>query len=287
MEDLDLDAPQTMPPPPVDTRAEIEMQPVEPQDFYQRVAGVKQQIADARGLIAELERTQANIETAVDQGQLKDICSATTTKLTQIDRLLGTIRNALKQLAAERDQFKSGSAEGRIRRNMTDLLSRKFMEVMEMYNRSQLAYKDRAGKRLQRTRDITRGPDSEPSDPTMDSAEQLATMDLTNSAHDTQLREMVERNQDIRHLEQSIRELHQLFNDFHVLVEGSQEYLDQIESNLMEADEYMVKGNDELMKAKKTQNSNRKCMCCLFFLFIILGVLVVSGALGGILGATL
>jgi t-SNARE complex subunit (syntaxin) len=80
---------------------------------------------------------------------------------------------------------------------------------------------------------------------------------------------------DVLRLEQSVAELHQMFLDLALLVEQQGEMLDQIEFQVRTAANYVEQGNQEVVKALKSQKSARKKKCCLLFVGITIILIIV------------
>ena len=116
------------------------------------------------------------------------------------------------------------SADLRIRKTQHSTLSRKFVEVMTEYNRTQTDYRERCKNRIQRQLEITGR--------TTTDAELEDMLEQGNSAVFTQgiimdtaqakqtLADIEARHADIIKLETSIKELHDMFMDMAMLVES-------------------------------------------------------------------
>ena len=87
--------------------------------------------------------------------------------------------------------------------------------------------------------------------------------------------------QDVLTLEASVNELHQMFLDFALLTEQQGDLLDQIETQVKAASDYIDDGNTDLVSAIELQKSIRRKQCC-----VIVTVLVVIGIIVLIVMAT-
>ena len=74
--------------------------------------------------------------------------------------------------------------------------------------------------------------------------------------------EINERHTAVKELERQLLGLHQIFLDMAVLVEAQGEMLDNIETQVAKANEYVNQGNKALTTAKELQKNTRKWMCC-------------------------
>eukprot|EP00735_Rhodelphis_limneticus_P001110 TRINITY_DN1166_c0_g1::TRINITY_DN1166_c0_g1_i1::g.17279::m.17279 TRINITY_DN1166_c0_g1::TRINITY_DN1166_c0_g1_i1::g.17279 ORF type:complete len:134 (+),score=26.76,sp/O64791/SY124_ARATH/37.76/8e-16,SNARE/PF05739.14/1.3e-14,DUF3040/PF11239.3/1.2e+03,DUF3040/PF11239.3/0.00077,Fusion_gly/PF00523.13/0.0019,Tropomyosin_1/PF12718.2/0.0092,CHASE3/PF05227.8/0.028,ETRAMP/PF09716.5/4.2e+03,ETRAMP/PF09716.5/0.025,DUF1510/PF07423.6/0.065,Herpes_US9/PF06072.6/0.097,MMPL/PF03176.10/0.18,DUF3753/PF12575.3/3.9e+0 len=88
-----------------------------------------------------------------------------------------------------------------------------------------------------------------------------------------------ERNQGIKQIERDLEELHGCFVDLSVMVDAQQDSLDQIESNVSQADATLERGLEELSNASELQKKARKKMCCIIaiILVVILIILLATG----------
>jgi t-SNARE complex subunit (syntaxin) len=72
-----------------------------------------------------------------------------------------------------------------------------------------------------------------------------------------------------------LAELHQMFLDFALLTEEQGELLDQIESQVKSASDYIVEGEEELKRASVLQQKLRKKQCCIIITcLVIIGIIV-------------
>ena len=127
------------------------------------------------------------------------------------------------------------SADLRIRKTQHSTLSRKFVEVMTEYNRTQTDYRERCKNRIQRQLEITGR--------TTTDAELEDMLEQGNSAVFTQgiimdtaqakqtLADIEARHADIIKLETSIKELHDMFMDMAMLVESQVNFIMLLKSS--------------------------------------------------------
>ncbi len=89
------------------------------------------------------------------------------------------------------------------------------------------------------------------------------------------MQEIQERHSAVRELERQLLGLHQIFLDMAVLVEAQGEMLDNIETQVAKANEYVNQGNKALTSAKELQKDTRKWMCCAMALLLSICLIVV------------
>uniref|UniRef100_A0A4W5L6W4 Syntaxin 2 n=1 Tax=Hucho hucho TaxID=62062 RepID=A0A4W5L6W4_9TELE len=158
------------------------------------------------------------------------------------------------------------------------VLSRKFVEVMSQYNKTQVSFRERSKGRIQRQLEITgRVTSNEELEDMLESGNpSIFTSDIISDSQITRqaLNEIVSRHQDIIRLESSIRELHAMFMDMAMLVENQGDMVNNIENNVSNAAEYIGRAKEETKKAVRYQKKSwRKLILLAFALLILLAVI--------------
>ena len=99
------------------------------------------------------------------------------------------------------------------------------------------------------------------------------------------LREVQERNSDIRRIERTITELAQLFQEMSILVEQQDEQLNVIQDHAMQTEQEVQAGRKQTDSALRSAQRRRKrrwiCFWLLIALIIIAVVVIVSAICGG------
>lgn len=189
---------------------------------------------------------------------------------------------ALKKESAEkkRDPSTAGS-ELRIRDNMCVTLTKKFMDCMKDYQKAQQKYKADMKAKVKRQVQIVQ-PDATEAEIDLvmrsgDASSIYKSAILQGSAESVRdvFLNCQDKYQDVIKLEQSVAELHQMFLDLTLLVEQQGEMLDQIEFQVRTAADYVEAGNQEVIKAIKSQKSARKKKCCLLFTGLLIVLIIV------------
>ncbi|VVC92680.1 unnamed protein product [Leptidea sinapis] len=196
--------------------------------------------------------------------------------MADIKKTANKVRGKLKQQNIEQEEHSNkSSADLRIRKTQHSTLSRKFVEVMTEYNRTQTDYRDRCKNRILRQLEITGRATTDD--------ELEAMLEQDNPAVFTQgtLADIEARHADIIKLETSIRELHDMFMDMAMLVESQGELIDRIEHHVSEATEYVETGGGELVQAHMWARKARKkkvflVICLSVTLIIIIIILAVQ-----------
>merc|ERR1711881_189906 len=210
--------------------------------------------------------------------------------MSDIKKTANKVRAKLKVIEGQIEQDEqvnkaSQSAELRMKKTQHSTLSRKFVEVMTEYNRTQTDYRERCKGRIQRQLEITGRTTTN---------EELENMlEQGNSAVFTQgiimdtaqakqtLADIEARHNDIIKLESSIRELHDMFMDMAMLVESQGEMIDRIEYHVEHAVDYVQTATQDTKKALKYQSKARRNKICIVSCLsvVIIIVVIVIGVL--------
>ena len=147
--------------------------------------------------------------------------------MSDIKKTANKVRAKLKVIEQNIEAEEAGNkmlADLRIRKTQHSTLSRKFVEVMTEYNRTQTDYRERCKSRIQRQLEITgrTTTDNELEDMLEQGNSAVFTQGIimdTAAAKQT-LADIEARHADIIKLETSIKELHDMFMDMAMLVES-------------------------------------------------------------------
>lgn len=205
--------------------------------------------------------------------------------MANIKRTANKVRGKLKVIENEIEHDENngkGSVDAnlRIRKTQHATLSRKFVEVMTDYNKTQTDYRERCKGRIQRQLDIAGkqvGDDAleemiESGNPGVFTQGIITD---TQQAKQT-LADIEARHNDIMKLESSIRELHDMFMDMAMLVESQGEMVDRIEYNVEHAKEFVDRAVADTKKAVQYQSKARRKK---IMILICVTILIVIGSL--------
>jgi len=232
-------------------------------DFFHDVEQIRSDIDLIQNKVENVKHKHSAILSAPQtdekmKQELEDLMS-------DIKKTANKVRAKLKvieQNIEQDEKINKASAELRIQKTQHSSLSRKFVEVMTEYNRTQTDYRERCKARIQRQLEITGKTTTN---------EQLEEMlESGNSAVFTQgimmdtaqakqtLADIEARHNDIIKLETSIRELHDMFMDMAMLVESQGEMIDRIEYHVEHAVDYVQTATQDTKKALKYQSKARR-----------------------------
>ncbi|XP_048838421.1 syntaxin-1A-like isoform X3 [Brienomyrus brachyistius] len=207
--------------------------------------------------------------------------------MTDIKKLANKVRSKLKSIEQTIEQQEAGTrtADLRIRKTQHSTLSRKFVEVMSEYNATQSDYRERCKGRIQRQLEITgRNTTNEELESMLESDNPaIFTSGIIMDSSITQqaMSEIETRHNEIIKLENSIRELHDMFVDMAMLVESQGELVDNIEKNVLSAEEYVEKAKEGITMAASLRKGGRRKMlligACLVVTLTLLIIALIAG----------
>ncbi|XP_054272312.1 syntaxin-1A-like isoform X2 [Macrosteles quadrilineatus] len=249
-------------------------------EFFAEVEEIREMIDKIQANVEEVKKKHSAILSAPQtdekvKQELEDL-------MADIKKTANKVRAKLKvieQNIEQEEQTNKSSADLRIRKTQHSTLSRKFVEVMTEYNRTQTDYRERCKGRIQRQLEITgRQTTNEELEEMLEQGNPAVfTQGIimeTQQAKQT-LADIEARHADIIKLENSIRELHDMFMDMAMLVESQGEMIDRIEYHVEHAVDYVQTATQDTKKALKYQSKARRkkimIMICVTILVVIVG----------------
>ncbi|XP_076647826.1 syntaxin 1A isoform X1 [Halictus rubicundus] len=250
-------------------------------EFFQEVEEIREMIDRIQTNVEDVKKKHSAILSAPQTDEkvkmeLEDLMS-------DIKKTANKVRAKLKvieQNIEQEEHTNKSSADLRIRKTQHSTLSRKFVEVMTEYNRTQTDYRERCKGRIQRQLEITgRTTTNEELEEMLEQGNPAVfTQGIimeTQQAKQT-LADIEARHADIIKLENSIRELHDMFMDMAMLVESQGEMIDRIEYHVEHAVDYVQTATQDTKKALKYQSKARRKMIFITICVLILAVIVIS-----------
>ncbi|XP_040566516.1 syntaxin-1A isoform X2 [Lepeophtheirus salmonis] len=249
-------------------------------DFFQEVEEIRENIDKIQNNVEEVKRKHSGILSAPQtdekmKQELEDLMS-------DIKKTANKVRAKLKvieQNIEQEEHVNKASVDLRIRKTQHSTLSRKFVEVMTEYNRTQTDYRERCKGRIQRHLEITgRTTTNEELEDMLEQGNpavftQGIIMD-TAAAKQT-LADIEARHADIIKLETSIKELHDMFMDMAMLVENQGEMIDRIEYHVEHAVDYVQTATQDTKKALKYQSKARRKKIMIMLCGTAVGAIVI------------
>lgn len=255
-------------------------------EFFAEVEEIREMIDRIQTNVEDVKKKHSAILSAPQtdekvKQELEDLMS-------DIKKTANKVRAKLKvieQNIEQEEHTNKSSADLRIRKTQHSTLSRKFVEVMTEYNRTQTDYRERCKGRIQRQLEITgRTTTNEELEEMLEQGNPAVfTQGIimeTQQAKQT-LADIEARHADIIKLENSIRELHDMFMDMAMLVESQGEMIDRIEYHVEHAVDYVQTATQDTKKALKYQSKARRklfliTICVTIAVIILIIILAVS-----------
>ncbi|XP_023712473.1 syntaxin-1A isoform X1 [Periplaneta americana] len=257
-------------------------------EFFAEVEEIREMIDKIQANVEEVKKKHSAILSAPQtdekvKQELEDLMADIKKTANKVRAKLKVIEQAVEQ----EEQTNKSSADLRIRKTQHSTLSRKFVEVMTEYNRTQTDYRERCKGRIQRQLEITgRTTTNEELEEMLEQGNPAVfTQGIimeTQQAKQT-LADIEARHADIIKLENSIRELHDMFMDMAMLVENQGEMIDRIEYHVEHAVDYVQTATQDTKKALKYQSKARRKKIMIMICLAILGVILAS-TIGGYFG---
>lgn len=250
-------------------------------DFFNEVEEIREMIDKIQANVEEVKKKHSAILSAPQSDEktkqeLEDL-------MADIKKTANRVRGKLKSIEQnieQEEQSNKSNADLRIRKTQHSTLSRKFVEVMTEYNRTQTDYRERCKGRIQRQLEITgRATTNEELEEMLEQGNSAVfTQGIimeTQQAKQT-LADIEARHADIIKLENSIRELHDMFMDMAMLVESQGELVDRVEYHVEQSGNYVAQGQQELVQASKYMSKARKKKIMILICLTVLGLIAAS-----------
>mmetsp|Transcript_9386 Transcript_9386/g.13057 ORF Transcript_9386/g.13057 Transcript_9386/m.13057 type:complete len:351 (-) Transcript_9386:81-1133(-) len=267
-----------------------EQQPKFMQAFFTDVDSIKEDIdsiTNATKRIGEINEQAVLATSDAKEKELSDelrpLVDNTNKRAKRTKNLLALLKEDNAKLKKE-DSVKA--SDMRIRENLCNTLTRKFIDEMKLYQNAQQKYKSDIKKKVTRQVQIVK-PDAtnEEIDMVMKSeggkeALYKETI-LAGGVADpikTAYQNVAGKYQDVLTLEQSVAELHQMFLDFALLTDQQGELLDQIEHQVKSAADYIEDANVDVHEAIEYQKAIRKKQCWIILIVIVCVIILLFAA---------
>ncbi|XP_035641372.1 syntaxin-2 isoform X2 [Oncorhynchus keta] len=231
--------------------------------FFRRVEEVRGLIDKISSEVEEVRKNHSMILSAPNTDEkMKEELDRLTNEIKSDANSVRVKLKSMEQSMPKDDVSNRASVDFRIQKTQHTVLSRKFVEVMSQYNKTQVSFRDRSKGRIQRQLEITgRVTSNEELEDMLESGNpSIFTSDIISDSQVTRqaLNEIVSRHQDIIRLESSIKELHAMFMDMAMLVENQGDMVNNIENNVSNAAEYIGRAKEETKKAVRYQKKSRR-----------------------------
>lgn len=272
-------------PPPVKVN---ENDPFKP--FWDKYNEIDAKVQDIDDTLTEIQTLDEEISREQDSAVAANKRAELHEKLDSISHSSTIIRQEIEKLKNEVEDNQLDGADMRLEQNHLHVLSNNFAKVINKFTTVQEEIKGKFAKQVTRhykiagieldeveaERIISQNPD----------ALQQSVFTLQGSG--AQMQQVVNtyntiaaRHEDILEIERSMQDLLEMFVQFSILVKDQGRQIDNIEANIASANDYVVKGVNNLEDAAQNQKASRKCLywilgIALFILIAVIVIVVVS-----------
>lgn len=248
--------------------------------FWNKYNDVKGRIEEIDDTLNDIKSLDEDIQKTQDQREATDMRGELHAKLGSITATANVIRQDLDKMRTDVDNAADeypGSAQVRLQRNHLHVLSNMFAQKINDFTQTQEDIKKRFQKQVKRhyeiagvqldenmvNRIISENPDALQQSVFQIQGSSAATEEIVNTYNT-----IAARHEDILSIERSLGELMDLFVQFSILIKDQGRQIDNIESNIASATDYVQRGVQSLEAAKEHQKKSRKCM------WIVIGALL-------------
>ena len=277
---------------------EIAEDPTMP-EFNDDVKKIKEWTNEVRENVDEIKQTYSDLLIEADTSKIKSIRVQISQIKSETDELNGKIRTELKEMTAANEAFKSkhevlvpgkrnassAAAIVKYRVNTCSNLSHTFKDLVAEYqrvlNRAEGKLRDKAFRQVKLVApEADEDEINQVLDQGGDITEQFAMQIIKDRKLDTKQTltdYLKERHNDLQDLEASIIELRTLFQDMEILVQQQGSLIDDIEYSVAKTQESQFVAAENLSKAAKSKQEERKkkVLVCIIVTFTVVYVLIV------------
>ncbi|PFH50655.1 hypothetical protein AMATHDRAFT_60616 [Amanita thiersii Skay4041] len=242
-----------------------------------------EEISSIQGGIDQLHRNVATIE-ALHLRVADTIDDGTSRASQELDKIKSETRSlttSLKDRIKKLETVPAGT-DAKIRQNQVALLRSKFLEAIQNYQRVEQDFRKRSKQRVERQLKIVK-PDATAEEVNAvieGGGDQIFTDALTVSTRYGEsraaYRDVQQRQQDLRKMEETLAELAQLFNDMSILVQQQDDTINMIETEAKDVEANTKQGLQHTFQAVIHARRYRKARwICFAILLIVCAVIAI------------
>nr|KAJ3420562.1 hypothetical protein HK105_005520 [Polyrhizophydium stewartii] len=254
----------------------------------QNVAEIQTAVRTAEGNVGFIRRTHERSLTAFSAEEQRRLQAELDNVQNETRDLLADARRRLQRIAAETKQMRERGQAAGDRQAAVAQLASKVVEVADAYRTVQETSRKEYRQRMEREIRVA-NPNATPDEieRALDSnsgsvfAQQLLSSRIGEQRR--VLQEVQGRHEELRKMEQSIVELAQLFQDMQAMIEAQSSTIVAIETNVMEAQTYLERGNQEVDKAivhQESYNKNRRMVLIASIVIVIVLIIIIAAYFG-------
>ncbi|KAJ2725729.1 hypothetical protein GGI07_001097 [Coemansia sp. Benny D115] len=251
------------------------------QFFYILDAATKQ-MADVDASIERIAGYHEQALTATSEMRYRQIADERDRAVEETNAQVAQIKQSLEMLARSVDDPNVPKSQRVAQASRQQALARKFSDQIQRYRQMEYQYAQRNRARFERQYRIARPDATEDEINDALNSDQAGQVFAQAVMHSNRLgearrvlRDVEERQVDIRKIEQTISQLAEMFIEINEMVNRQQEFIDNIESAVEDTHVNVDSGNDETKKAIVYRIKARKKMWFLLLLAIIIIVVII------------
>ncbi|KAJ2020744.1 hypothetical protein GGI14_000641 [Coemansia sp. S680] len=255
-------------------------------EFFGLIDRITDQMSQVDQQIGEIRSLHERALVATNESRHKEAALERDDKVAATNSMISEIKENLKETAdvCKRSKHDPSVTKSQMtaRGGRQQALAKKFADQLQRYRLMEYEYSQRNRERLERQYRIARpnATEEEVRDAIVnDQAGKVFSQAVMNSNRlgDARrvLRDVEERQADIKKIEKTISELAQMFIDVSEMVNQQQEIIDSIETAVEETHVNVVQARKEVKGAIVHRKKSRKTMWCII-IFLIIVVIVVG-----------
>lgn len=248
-------------------------------DFYAEISSIQDTIKTFNANVSRIDELHSRSLNNTDDAAAQRNASQLQELVEDTSALSATLKRRVKDLERQ-----GGSGrDGQIRKQQTALVKSKFVDAIQSYQTVEQQYRQKYKQRMERQFKIVK-PDATPEEVRAvvndENGGQIFSQALMNSSRYGEsraaYREVQERHQDIKRIEQTIAELAQLFNDMSMLVEQQDETINTIQATAELVEKDMEAGVQHTGKAViSARSARKKRWICFFLILLIIAIIAI------------
>ncbi|KAJ1942750.1 hypothetical protein GGF37_002972 [Kickxella alabastrina] len=257
---------------------------VEMEKYFSTLNGIERDINSVSSNVDELGVLHGRLLSTADGDKSEAIAELRDQKTLQINNQIKKLKSELNAVDQMNQNTQLSPGQEATRRSRHTVLARKLMTVLDKYRtlerESQKRYRTRMEKHIRLVR-----PDATDEEVAEAASNEVSrsvfAMDVMTSYRSKvakrMLRDVENRDKDIREISSTIELLNRMFVDMEELVAQQQDVLNNIEQAVDNTDEYVTQGATEVKRATRLSMKIRKKKWCLLFLLVLVVTAIALG----------
>ncbi|CAH8544155.1 unnamed protein product [Dicrocoelium dendriticum] len=257
------------------------------EQFFTEIAWIREEVEKIEGYVSQLRVNYSEVLSAPQQNENTKRRIEQLTN--QVKAASGQVLLKLKQQEQAIHELESvdpSLATVRIRRTQHSAITARFVDVMSLYSKIQIAYRDSCKSRIKVKLEIAECPrtDEEIEQMLESDNPQIFTQGILMDTQQARQNaaDIEARHEDILKLEKSISELHELFQDLATLVSTQGDLIDTIQHNVNATRDHVEVAKQATHKAVEYKTKSRKkliIICSVVGVILLIVILSLIGTL--------